>query len=73
MSDLRPALTADQVADLLGLSGKDRLRQLRRAVWRGDAPKPLPRAGRQPRWSPQVVERWMATNGGRTLAIGRTA
>lgn len=74
MSDLRPALTADQVADALGLTGRDRVRQLRRAVWRGDAPKPLPKVGRQLRWSPYVVEQWLRSNGGRlSVTLKRTA
>lgn len=61
-------LSADEVCALLGLAGRDRLRQLRRAVWRGEAPKPLPKVGRQLRWSPYIVEQWMRTNGGK-LAI----
>lgn len=65
---LRPTLSADEVCALLGLAGKDRVRQLRRAVWRGAAPKPLPKAGRQLVWSPYVVEQWLRTNGGK-LAI----
>lgn len=62
---LPPTLGADEVCQLLGLAGKDRLRQLRRAVWRGGAPKPLPKVGRQLRWSPYVVEQWLRSNGGR--------
>lgn len=64
-SALRPTLSADELCALLGLAGKDRVRQLRRAVWRGAAPKPLPKAGRQLVWSPYVVEQWLRTNGGR--------
>ncbi len=72
--DLRPTLSADEVSALLGLSGKDRVRQLRRAVWRGDAPKPLPKVGRQLRWSPYVVEQWLRSNGGRlSVTLKRTA